>query len=511
MKVVKGLAALVYLRVSTEEQAERGYSIQVQRDEGLKKAVELGCSPENIYIFNDEGVSGAFLERPQLMAALDMVKNRENNISYFICYDSSRLSRNAAHQLIIVDEIKKSGAKLIFLKNNYQDNAEGRFQLTVMAAVDEYERARLRLRTEMGKRAKAGQHMLTHNPGIYGYDFDQKSDTLSINEDHAKRLKQIFALLIEEHKSPAEIAGELNASGVPSPRMKQWSRVTVRRMLSNPSYLGTLYIRRYDTRECYLNKFKKKGEKIKVKERPRDEWIPVKIPQIIDKDTWEKAQDILKESSRSRVKGFREDFILTPLLKCGMCSSIMNSKAAAKGNSLYRYYICPGKYKGVKGKNCNAALVKADDAEKAIWEQVYKSIYDFAKNEADMEKLIEGYISETGNNIENILREKEKAILEKERIITMFQKGYIKEDEMCRKLKANEKSLIGLNEAAAGRNEKDAAFIERLKKDCREKSFPYIIRDVLNRLDSKDKRYIIRLLISEIIISGNTVIIKGRL
>ena len=104
-----------------------------------------------------------------------------------------------------------------------------------------------------------------------------------------------------------------------------------------------------------------------------------------------------------------------------------------------------------------------------------------------MEKLIEGYISETGNNIENILREKEKAILEKERIITMFQKGYIKEDEMCRKLKANEKSLIGLNEAAAGRNEKDASFIERLKKDCREKSFPYIIRDVLNRLDGVDK------------------------
>ncbi|HQA66258.1 MAG TPA: recombinase family protein [Bacillota bacterium] len=47
------MAALVYLRVSTEEQAERGYSIQVQRDEGLKKAVELGCSPESIYIFND--------------------------------------------------------------------------------------------------------------------------------------------------------------------------------------------------------------------------------------------------------------------------------------------------------------------------------------------------------------------------------------------------------------------------------------------------------------------------
>ena len=106
MKVVKELIALVYLRVSTEEQAEKGYSMKVQRTEGINKAIELGCSPENIYVFSDEGVSGAFLERPQLMAALNMIKERKNEIRYFIAMIRSRLSRNAAHQPIIVDEIK---------------------------------------------------------------------------------------------------------------------------------------------------------------------------------------------------------------------------------------------------------------------------------------------------------------------------------------------------------------------------------------------------------------------
>jgi site-specific DNA recombinase len=474
----------------------------------MNKAVELGCSPENIYIFSDEGVSGAVLERPQLMAALDMTRRRENNIRYFICYDSSRLSRNAAHQLIIVDEIKKSGAQLIFLKNSYQDNAEGRFQLTVMAAVDEYERAKLKLRTEMGKRAKAGQHMLTHNPGIYGYNFDTRTDTLSINEEHAQNLKHIFALLIEERRSPAEIAEKLNALGVPSPRLKQWSRVTVRRMLSNPSYLGILYIRRYDTRDCHLNKFKKKGEKVKVKEKPRDEWIPVKIPQIIDRDTWEKAQVILKKSRSSGRKRCREDSILDSLIKCGICGSTMNSKITVKGSAEYRYYICSEKY---KEKSCEADIIRADDIEKAIWEQIYDSICIFIKNEADIEKAIEGYISETENDIENILRKKEKAILEKERIITMFQKGYIKEDEMCRKLNCNEKSLTKLDEAMARKSEKDTVLIERLKKDCRKENLPYIIQDILIRLDSKDRRYILRLLISEIVVSGNKISIKGRL
>lgn len=484
--------------------------MQVQRTEGVNKAVELGCSQENIYVFSDEGVSGAFLERPQLMAALDMIKKKEKDIKYFICYDSSRLSRNAAHQLIIVDEIKKSGAQLIFLKNNYQDNAEGRFQLTVMAAVDEYERARLKLRTEMGKRAKAGQHMLTHNPGIYGYNFDPKTDTLSVNEDHANNLKYIFTMLIEEHRSPSEIAEKLNDLCVPSPRMKQWSRVTVRRMLSNPSYLGILYIRRYDTRECHLNKFKKRDEKVKVKERPQNEWIPIKIPQIIDKDTWEKAQDVLKKTRRLCKKRSREDFVLTSLLKCGMCGSTMNSKIATKGDIVYRYYICSKKYKGDKGKACKAALVKAEDIEKAVWDQIYSSIFIFLTKEADMNNIIEQYISDRQNDIKNIFRKKEKTNFERQRIITMFQKGYIKEDEFHKMLEINIKLLTRLDGDAAVRSEKSSDLVERLKKDCREGKLPYNIIDIIYGLDNKYKRYIYRLLISEIIVADNTITISGR-
>ncbi|MDD3705384.1 MAG: recombinase family protein [Clostridiaceae bacterium] len=484
--------------------------MQVQRTEGVNKAVELGCSRENIFIFSDEGVSGAFLERPQLMAALDMIKKRENDISYFICYDSSRLSRNAAHQLIIVDEIKKSGTQLIFLKNNFQDNAEGRFQLTIMAAVDEYERARLKLRTEMGKRAKACQHMLTHNPGTYGYNFDQRTDTLNINEDHANNLKNIFAMLIEEHKSPSEIAERLNDLCVPSPRMKQWSRVTVRRILSNPSYLGTLYIRRYDTRECHFNKYKKRGEKVKVKERPQNEWIPVEIPQIIDKDTWEKAQEVLKKARHLREKRCSEDFILASLLRCGICGSTMSGKTVAKGSTVYRYYICPEKYKGVKGKECKAALVKAEDIEKAVWERIYSSICIFMTKELNMYRVIEKYIADRQNEIKNIFKKKEKTNFERERIIAMFRKGYIKEDEFTKMLEFNMKLFTSLDGVSKDRNAENSDLEERLKKDCKERKLHYNIEDTICKLNSTDKRYIYRLLISEITVEDNTTIIKGK-
>lgn len=511
MRVVKDLNALVYLRVSTEEQAEKGYSIQAQRTEGVNKAIELGCSLENIHIFSDEGVSGAVLERPQLMAALDMLKKGSSDIEFFICYDSSRLSRNAAHQLIIIDEIKKRNAQLIFLKNNYQDNAEGRFQLTVMAAVDEYERARLKLRTEMGKRAKAAQHKLTHNPGLYGYDFDPITDTLSINNEHAQNLRLIFNLLTEEHKGPAEIAEKLNASDVPSPRMKQWSRVTVRRILSNPSYLGILYIRRYDTRDCHLNKFKKKGEKIKIKEKPRNEWVPVQIPQIIDIDTWEKAQNILKKSAHSSKKKDRADFLLTPLLRCGICGSPFNGKSVVKGSSTYRYYICTGKYKNLKAEKCDASLLRADNVEKTMWDYIFNKICFFISKEIDFEKVIKEYIAEKEYDIKNIFSKKEKAKNEKDRIMTIYQKGYINEDEMKKKLDSHEKKVAKLNVEAVRKSENYAVFIERLKKDWSGDNIPYIIEGILNNLNIEDKKLIIGFLVSEINVAGNKISIKGRL
>ncbi len=508
MEVVRDLKALIYVRVSTEEQAARGFSIQAQRTEGMNKAVELGCSHENIYIFSDEGISGAVLERPQLMAALDILRKKQVNIDFFICYDSSRLSRNAAHQLIIIDEIKRSGTKLIFIANNYQDDAEGRFQLTIMAAVDEFERARLRLRTEMGKVAKAAQHKLTHNPGIFGYDFDTKTDMLNINEGHVQTLKLIFRSLISENKRPVEIAEMLNNLQIPSPRLKQWSRVTVRRILSNPSYLGTLYIRKYDTRDCHLNKFKKEHEKIKVKVKPRNEWIPVQIPQIIDKETWDRAQEILKNPKHTSRGKNKEDFLLIPFLRCGFCGNIMKGKKVIKMDSAYRYYICPGRYANLKESRCDAKLINAKDIEKAVWDCICTDIYDFVRNEADLKKIISRYMSTKENKIVNRLIEKEKANNERERIMTMFQKGYINEDEMGRKLKSNSEKQNRINFDKVIDDEQGTSFVNRLKEDWENGTLLLLIEKALNNLDINDMRHVMNLAVSEMTIDGNTVLVS---
>lgn len=484
--------------MSTEEQAEKGYSMKVQENEGIRRAVELGCSPENISIFRDEGVSGAILERPRLMAALSLLKQSQDTRKYFICYDSSRLSRNAAHQLILIDEIKKCQTRLVFLKNNYEDNAEGRFQLTVMAAVDEYERARLKLRTEMGKRAKAGQHMLTHNPGLYGYDFDPITDKLKINEEQAKYFNLMFELLINEHKGLSEIAEILNAAGVPSPRLKLWSRVTVGRILRNPSYMGILYIRRYDTRECSLNKYKKKGEKQRVRERPKDDWIPVEIPRLIDNATWNLAQTIMKNKKRVSRSYDRENFLLADLLTCGNCGKKMKGKTVIRNDKKYRYYICSGKYSGPKGHECLSRLLNADAADEAIWSYIHNRIVSLSYNNVQTEKTIKEYMNENDLYLKDMADDYKKAEAERERVLTMLQKGFIDESEAEKRLSIIERKRELLSIEMMKADEYKDKLIVKINMDWCNNNLKFTLDKVLGSLDIQEKKRLAGLLIAEI-------------
>jgi len=499
--------AIVYLRVSTEEQAEKGFSIPAQREECIRMALQLGCSEKDIYVFSDEGVSGSVIERPRLMASLELL--RKGGIDYYITMDTSRLSRNVSHQLMLVDEIKKSGTDLIFIRNNYQDNPEGRFQITIMAAVDEYERARLKLRTEMGKRAKAKQHLLTHNPGIYGYSFDVKSDSLYINEEQARIIRLMYDWLIEEDMGASEISDRLNEIGIPSPRMKLWNRVTVRRILSNRSYTGTLYIRRYDTREYHLNKYKKPGEKVKVSERPRDEWIDIGIPQIIDESTWEKAQCILKKRKRkAEVNGNNAEYMLSSLLTCARCGSRLHGKHVKSSGKDYIYYMCSGRS---SEKCCDLSLINRDELERIVWECIKKRIIESLRRGCSINGIFEKVKAFIRQCEEMLLYELENAKAERLRLITIYQKGYIMEEEMQNKLCILDERIRDLETSLEEKRNSKTYSNDNINKIFDSKNIYNNIEELLNQTDEKSRKHIISSLLVNIKVNEEELIIISRI
>ncbi|OGO78974.1 MAG: hypothetical protein A2Y23_14605 [Clostridiales bacterium GWB2_37_7] len=210
------MKAIIFLRVSTEEQAEKGYSIPNQRSECTKKASELGC--DDVFEYCDEGISGSILARPGLMDAIHKMKHM--HIDYFIALDSTRLSREAIDSMAIARDIKNNGTVIAFVRGFYDDSPEGQLQYQISASVGEYEKKVLLLRSYYGKREKAKQGLLTHSPGLYGYDFDKESDTLSINESEAAIIKLMYKWLIEEGIGPNAIAKRLIDMGIPSKKVR---------------------------------------------------------------------------------------------------------------------------------------------------------------------------------------------------------------------------------------------------------------------------------------------------
>lgn len=495
------LRAIIYLRVSTEEQAEKGFSLYAQREECIKKAKDLNCT--NLIEFVDEGVSGSILERPMLMNAVETLKS--DSYDFFICYDSSRLSRNVSHQLILLDTIKKYGAKLIFVRSSYEDTAEGRFQLTIMAAVDEYERAKMKVRMELGKRAKAKQKQLTHNPGLYGYDFDKVNDTLQINETQAQIVKIMFKWLLEDLIGPTEIAKKLNQMQILSMRGKLWSRVSINRILKNFSYTGTLYIRRYDTKEYRLNKYKKKGDKVKAVEKPREQWISISIPPIIDIESWEKAKLQLDKAKRSFKKGQKEQYLLSGLLRCGICGGTLFGRSTYKNGQLQsKYYCCINKYNYSKNMSdrCLSGLYKADALDKAVWNKAKSWIL----KKGELEKLIESrerVLENSKNNdtLKNILLSKEE---EKERVLNLYQLNIINEEELKKRIHNISEAVEALYKEF---EQPPPATDEHNKPQATE--LLYMLDSYLENMDTASKNKLLHIIIKEIIIKENSLNIKA--
>jgi site-specific DNA recombinase len=209
------MLSIVYVRVSTETQEKRGYSIPEQIEAGKNKAISLGAKENEILVFVDSE-SGEFLNRTEFQKAIDTVEN--SNVDYFICLDPDRFSRKTVNALIAHEKIEKQGTEIVYCNNEYDKSPEGRLFLQMKMIIAEYEKEKIKVRTMMGKLGKAKRKLLTHNPNLYGYDYDPINDLLIINEEEAKIIIMIIRWVLDEKTTGMnKIANRLNSMGVLPP------------------------------------------------------------------------------------------------------------------------------------------------------------------------------------------------------------------------------------------------------------------------------------------------------
>ncbi|WP_027416189.1 recombinase family protein [Aneurinibacillus terranovensis] len=489
----------IYARVSTEEQAKHGFGLKDQIRECRKKAGTTECKE---YI--DEGISGEFLDRPALSRLRQDV--RDGLITKIVCLDPDRLSRKLMNQLLVTDEFDKRGVELVFVNGEYARTPEGQLFYSMRGAIAEFEKAKINERMTRGRREKARQGRVLRDFKIYGYGYDKETAQIIVNEEEAAVVRLIFDLFTKPNSMVKGINGiaiHLTDKGIPTKRgASVWHRQVVRQILMNTAYIGEFYQNRWNTEGMLGNKHKSPDERVSMKERPREEWILIECPPIIEREKFEYAQKLLQDSRRRWTKKGVHQYLLSGLLRCSDCGNTMTGRRSKNWGKYEFEYTDMKNTAGAKQKGCGRK-VKAQNIEAEVWETIRSWLEQPNEIAAAAEaENVREEIPYEQIELERLEKEIEKAKEGRKKILSLFASGMeIGEEEVretMRSLKEKEEiATKQLDELKARmKDAKEAQFNHGLLTEAAE----YYLSKNSDELTFEDKQQLIRQLVREIIV-----------
>ena len=333
----------VYVRVSTDKQAERGESLETQRTQLTYYAVNmLGSAPEDVTIFEDAGYSGKNTDRPEYQRMMSQV--RAGAFTHMLVYKIDRVSRNLLDFSMMYSELQKLGVSFVSKTENFDTStAMGEAMLKIILVFAELER---KMTSERVRHTMIGMAQSGHWNGgrvPYGYSYRSEGDkkdvqVFQIVEDEAAVVRLIFTLY-EDQQSIVWIAKHLNSKGLRSRAGSEWSPASVSIILHNVFYVGDY---RYNVLQ--------EGDRMRPK--PETEWVTVRDHHapLVSREQFSRVQAILHSNRRMyREVGsaFRNIHVFGGLMFCGNCGHMLYSIKSQKkaGEWHYSYYPCPTRRK----------------------------------------------------------------------------------------------------------------------------------------------------------------------
>jgi site-specific DNA recombinase len=357
----------IYARVSTDTQEARG-TIGSQLEALRARVAAEG--EELVEEFIDDGYSGARLDRPGLDRLRDAAE--AGSIDAIWCLSPDRLARSYAYQILILDELARYRVPVRFTDAPPLDDPQARLLVQIQGVIAEHERAKFAERGRRGKlyRSRAGEVLSTKVP--YGYRrVPRTADRpahLIIHEPEAAVVRRIFTDFLAGH-SLRHLAVTLTAEGIASPEGKPvWRISTICRILRSEAYAGRLYWNRTHTG------YDPTLGRDRPTTRPREEWIEIPIPAIIDQSTLDATDAKARANSSNSPRRTEPDtFLLRRLLRCAHCGVKLCCRRARRRGTTTRYYFCPHRdpwRAGGADRRCPELQVRADELDTFVFDQV---------------------------------------------------------------------------------------------------------------------------------------------
>jgi DNA invertase Pin-like site-specific DNA recombinase len=225
------MRAALYARVSTEDQAKEGFSLDAQMKKLEAYCRSKGWTPIGHFI--DEGYSGRNTNRPEYKRMMESMDDWD----VLLVMKIDRIHRDSMNFMLMMDDFKRKGKEFSSVQDKFDTtNASGRLFMDIMQRIAQFESEQMGERVKMGmeRKAKHGTgHLGSGHP--YGYRYD--NGKLEIEEDEASVVRMIYAMS-EEGSSLATIARTLNEASIQAKKGGQWNKQSIHGILKNPLYKG---------------------------------------------------------------------------------------------------------------------------------------------------------------------------------------------------------------------------------------------------------------------------------
>lgn len=346
---------LGYSRVSSDEQAAHGISIDAQRTilEGY-----AAMTSQQIRIYEDAGFSGKNTSRPALQQLLQAC--RSEPVSAVVVWKLDRLSRSLRDTLAIIEDVlQPRGITLVSVTESIDTSTpSGRMMLNMLASFAQLEREQDSDRVVMAHKhlARDCKYLGGHVP--LGYCIDEKKH-YQLDPDTAPVVRHAFEMYMAR-SGYTPILDYLNSFNFPGTRKTEFKKSDLKFMLKNEIYVGT-YIRRLgvDPRHRITS--------------PETIRVPGGVPAILTEEEWQRVCELRSQSERAPgLYSARTIWLLSGLVYCAVCGALMplNYGGKDRDGTRQRYYRC-------KASCCRSArLEHIQDAVLSVLESMAVSDAD---------------------------------------------------------------------------------------------------------------------------------------
>lgn len=226
--------AAVYVRVSTQEQSEKGWSLDGQIEECERFCENRGYRV--VEVFRDEGFSGSNIDRPGLLAVLDFAD--AHGFDRLVLWKFDRLSRNDVDFLSLLRVLGEMGIEVDSTTEPLPSQGPyGQFMMGMLGLMANLERNVLRMRLMMGMKARARAGLYKGSTPPYGYDYDKSTGQLVHNLKETEGVQYAFKTYLEV-QSVGMLIRRMEEAGYPPKNSSKWHRSTMWRILRNRVYVG---------------------------------------------------------------------------------------------------------------------------------------------------------------------------------------------------------------------------------------------------------------------------------